>query len=114
MGGGPSITENRIDGMLDDFVVYNGALTEAQALSLSGGAAPSSITGLVAHWDYNEVPAAAPTLSATRTATGLSITFTGRLQSADNVAGPYADVAGATSPADIQATGAGKFYRAAQ
>jgi type II secretory pathway pseudopilin PulG len=46
--------------------------------------------------------APAPTLSATRTATGLSITFTGRLQSADNVTGPYTDVPGATSPANIR------------
>ena len=52
-----------------------------------------------------------PSLSATRTATGLTITFTGKLQSADNVAGPYGDVAGATSPASIQTTGPGKFYR---
>jgi len=55
-----------------------------------------------------------PSLSATRTATGLSITFTGKLQSADNVAGPYTDVAGATSPAAITASGAGKFYRSAK
>ncbi|MBE7501036.1 MAG: Ig-like domain-containing protein [Verrucomicrobiales bacterium] len=58
MGGGPSNTENRMDGFLDDFVIYNGALTEAQARSLATGAAPSSIAGLIAHWDYNELPSA--------------------------------------------------------
>jgi hypothetical protein len=60
-------------------------------------------------------PAAAlPTLSATRTATGLTITFSGRLQSADTVLGPWTDVAGATSPASIQATGPAKYFRSAQ
>lgn len=57
------------------------------------------------------VPAAAPTLSATRTATGLTITFEGTLQSADAVNGPWADMAGA-SPMTISATGPMKLYRA--
>lgn len=56
-------------------------------------------------------PAAAPTLAAARSATGLKITYTGTLQSAAVVNGPYTDVSGASSPADVQATGAGKFYR---
>lgn len=101
MGGGPSPTDNRMDGLLDDFVIYNGALTEAQAAALAGGAAPSSIQSLIAHWDFDTLPSSAPSLSATRTATGLTITFTGRLQSADQVQGPYTDVAGATSPASF-------------
>lgn len=54
------------------------------------------------------------TLSFARTAGGLTLTYTGRLQSADNVTGPYTDVAGATSPHNVTATGSAKFYRAAQ
>jgi hypothetical protein len=114
LGGGPGIAQNRIDGMLDDVVVYDGALTEAQVKTLSGGSAPSSITGLVAHWDFNTQTAGAPTLSAAKSTTGITITFTGKLQAADKVDGPYTDVPGATSPAAVQATGTSKFYRSAQ
>jgi hypothetical protein len=49
-----------------------------------------------------------------RTATGLKLTYTGTLQAADKVEGPYADVAGAASPATISFSGTGKFYRAKQ
>lgn len=52
-----------------------------------------------------------PTLSFARTQTGLSITFTGTLQSANAVTGPWADEA-ATSPRPVTASEAQKFYRA--
>jgi hypothetical protein len=55
-----------------------------------------------------------PTLALARTATGLTLTFTGTLQSADAITGPWADVAGATSPRTETFTGTGKFYRAKQ
>ena len=48
---------------------------------------------------------------AARIASGLRVTFTGTLQSADSVTGPWTDVAGAKSPADVAFAGAGKFYR---
>ncbi len=57
--------------------------------------------------------AAAPNLSVSRTATGLSITFEGTLQAADAVTGPWTDVAG-TSPMAITPAGALKLYRAKQ
>ncbi|MBI4658885.1 MAG: hypothetical protein HY735_08580 [Verrucomicrobia bacterium] len=50
-------------------------------------------------------------LAAERTATGIKITFAGTLQSADAVTGPWTDVAGAKSPAEISFSGTGKFYR---
>lgn len=53
-----------------------------------------------------------PTLAGKAEGGKLVITFTGTLQSSDNVEGPYADVAGATSPRTVDPTGAGKFYRA--
>ena len=59
-------------------------------------------------------PVGKPTLSVARTAAGLTLTFTGTLQSADVVNGPWADVAGATSPRPVTLTGAQKFYRAKQ
>lgn len=43
---------------------------------------------------------------------GISITFTGTLQSADSVDGPWSDEAGSSSPMTVDATGGMKFYRA--
>ena len=54
-----------------------------------------------------------PTLSVARTAAGLTLTFTGTLQSADTVLGPWTDAPGA-SPQSVTATGTAKFYRAKQ
>ncbi len=56
----------------------------------------------------------APTLTIARSGPDLSLTFSGTLQSADQVAGPFADVAGAASPFTVSPTGAAKFYRAKQ
>ena len=67
--------------------------------------------------DYGDTfpKTAAVTLSSARTATGLTITFTGKLQSAPAVTGPWTDVAGAASPLAITTAGkASAFYRAAQ
>jgi len=68
--------------------------------------------------DYGDTFAPAttgPTLGAARTTTGLTITFTGRLQSAPIVTGPWADVAGASSPYAVTTAGTtSAFYRAAQ
>ena len=44
-------------------------------------------------------------------ATGITIRFDGTLQSAEQIAGPYTDVAGASSPAEISVSGTSKFYR---
>lgn len=51
-------------------------------------------------------------LAASKTADGVSISFTGTLQVADAVTGPWADVAGASSPYSTRATGGAKFFRA--
>ncbi|MBE7503495.1 MAG: discoidin domain-containing protein [Verrucomicrobiales bacterium] len=120
MGGGPSATENRMDGFLDDFVIYNGALTQAQANSLSTGAAPSSIAGLIAHWDYNDQPAATVTLKAVRS--GANVTVTSEpaalpagwvLQTAPSVNGPWTTQAG-TTPATVPIGADNAFLRAAK
>lgn len=64
--------------------------------------------------DTRPTSSQAPILTAQRTATGLTLTFTGTLQAADNVQGPYNDVTG-TSPATISFSSAPtKFYRAKQ
>jgi hypothetical protein len=57
--------------------------------------------------------APAPTISVSRSAGGISITYTGSLQSAAKAAGPWTDVPG-TSPQTVPTTGAGTFYRSKQ
>jgi len=51
-------------------------------------------------------------IALARDDSGISITFTGTLQSADSVDGPWSDEAGASSPMTVDATGGMKFYRA--
>ena len=57
-------------------------------------------------------PAGGAALAVARTATGVSIEFSGTLQSADSVTGPWTDESAATSPFAVNATGGMKFYRA--
>jgi len=54
-----------------------------------------------------------PIVSVERTAAGLSITFDGTLQSADEITGPWTDVVG-TSPLAVTPAGTAKFYRSKQ
>jgi len=56
--------------------------------------------------------AAAPTLAIALDGDNLVLSYTGSIQAADRVEGPYADVTGATSPLRVQAEGVAKFYRA--
>jgi hypothetical protein len=53
-----------------------------------------------------------PTLSLTRTATGISLTFTGTLQTADTVQGPYTDLPATGSFTVPFSSGPAKFFRA--
>lgn len=59
-----------------------------------------------------ETPKPTPTLSVARSATGLTITYTGTLQAADAVTGPYGDVPSASSPYTAASAGTAKFFRA--
>lgn len=59
-------------------------------------------------------PPEVPTVSLTRTEAGLVITFTGILQSAASITGPWTNVANATSPLTVSPTAAQMFYRAMQ
>jgi hypothetical protein len=54
-----------------------------------------------------------PTISISQSGANVVLTFTGTLQSADKVTGPWSDVAGATSPKTVPVSQAAmKFYRA--
>jgi hypothetical protein len=64
--------------------------------------------------DYGDTfGAEPPAIGVARSATGITITFTGSLESADIVTGPWSPVAGA-GPVTVPTTGSGKFYRAKQ
>lgn len=65
--------------------------------------------------DYGDVTSSVPppTLSFTRNQTSLMITYTGTLQSADVVTGPWSNVPGAASPFTVTPSVPARFYRAA-
>ena len=86
-----------------------GSLTDDEVAAL-GGPSPYGIP-----WP---APAArqatpiTPTIAVARSGANVVLTWTGVLQSADRVEGPYTDVSGASSPLTVPASGAAKFYRA--
>lgn len=119
IGGGPGVADNRENGMIDDFVVYDGALTEAQAKSLATGAAPSSISGLVAYWDFNDVVAASVKLIAVRSGGNVTVTSEPAtlpagwvLQTAESITGPWTTQTGATTPMTVPIGSGNAFLRA--
>jgi hypothetical protein len=59
-------------------------------------------------------PTDRPTLSMTRTASGISLTFTGTLQSTTTIDGVWSDETAATSPFAVTPNQPAKFYRAKQ
>lgn len=56
----------------------------------------------------------APEIAISRSGASVVITFTGRLQSATDPAGPYSDVTGASSPHTVPATTDPRFFRSTQ
>ncbi|MGE3309947.1 MAG: LamG-like jellyroll fold domain-containing protein [Limisphaerales bacterium] len=89
-------------GKYNEFRLYSGAMGPAQ-VAANAAAGPGNL------------PAPAPTLSVTRDTTGVRITYTGTLESAPAVAGPWTAVAGASSPWTETTSGnAQKYYRARQ
>jgi hypothetical protein len=88
-------------GKYNEFRIYSGAMGPAQ-VAANHAAGPDAL------------PAAAPTLAASRNAAGLVVTYTGTLQSAETPSGPWSDVAGAQTPATIPASGSARFFRARQ
>ncbi len=116
--GAESPTANTIHGIVDDLAIFDSALTEAQITQLANGASPGQISGagLIAHWDFNDAPSGGgggggDEISITRDGTSVQITFSGTLQEANSVTGPWQDVPGATSPVTIPAGEEQKFYR---
>ncbi len=104
---GGSATENPVgsfffEGSIDEVAVYDKPLSPESILThYAAGARPVT---------------APPTISVARAATGLTLTWTGKLQEADEAAGAWRDVSGAASPWSIALPGTStrKFYRAAR
>ena len=116
-GGGGALSH----AVVDDFSLYSKQLVEADVKALFAGTLPTALPtakGLFAYWDFNDGGAKpAATFAPVKLAAGnISLEWTGggTLQSADSVAGPWTDVAGATSPRSVAASGAQKFYRIKQ
>ena len=62
--------------------------------------------------DYGDTFPAVPEVSAARSTGAWKITYTGTLQSAPAVSGPWTDVAGAASPYSAATTSGQTFFRA--
>lgn len=87
----------------------SGVPEDKSQISSRGGPVGSSISTTT----YSLAPSLGPTLSVVRTADGLSITFAGTLQFADDLAGPWIDMA-VTSPATVALGREAGFYRSRQ
>jgi hypothetical protein len=82
------------DGLIDEVAVWSLTLSADDAAWL----AQNSIASL-----EGEAPAAKPTIGVVRNADGtVTVTYTGKLQTAPTVNGPWEDVEGATSPLTLQ------------
>jgi hypothetical protein len=55
-----------------------------------------------------------PTIAMSSAGGAITITFTGGLEAADSITGPWSDVTGATSPYTVNTSGTMKFYRTKQ
>lgn len=92
-----------------------GIIVEATTANGLGGSgtprAPINAIQLVTPATEEVGPPPTASASIVRTASGATITYTGTLESADSVLGPWTAVAGATSPYAVTTTGGAKFYR---
>ena len=105
-------------GQIDDFAVFGTALALADAAKLAGGTLPTALaatTKILAYWNFNDAKSSTPaTIAVARDGSNVKVTYTGTLQSADTVTGPWSNVAGTSSPATIGTSAPAKFYRAQQ
>ena len=88
-----------------------GAVKDASSLGNHGKLIGSALLVPANTPITSTLPAAKPTLSATRTANGFSITFTGTLESANDPKGPWTAVQAAASPLSVKADQPARFYR---
>ncbi len=105
-------------GAIDDFAVYSTALSAANIALLASGTSPTNLTGetLLAYWNFNDAPPAAPTITISSAAGGASVTltFSGTLQSAPTVMGPWTSLTNASPSTLPVSTAPRTFYRSRQ
>ena len=94
IGGAAGVTEF-FNGWIDDVRIYNRALSDSEVSALAN-------------------VAFAPTISLSRGPGGLTIAFTGTLQSAGSVSGSWTNVTGTASPLTIANPQGTAFYRTKQ
>ena len=113
IGENPEALNRRWVGSIDDIGIWNRVLSAGEVgLLYNGGAglAISAVPGVPAGGGGSTGGG----IGVSRTATSLTITYQGTLQSSDSILGPFTDVPGAASPATIPFSGSGKFYRTRQ
>jgi hypothetical protein len=113
IGENPDALNRRWVGSIDDIGIWNRVLSAGEVgLLYNGGAglALSAVPGVPAGGGGGTGGG----IGVSRTATSLTITYQGTLQSSDSIVGPFTDVPGVASPATIPFSGSGKFYRTRQ
>jgi len=121
LGGGPGISDNRLEGTMDDFAIYGSALTAAQVTALSKRGAVSAASGLLAHWDFNDAQVVNVKVMVARSGGNVTITSEPAalpagwvLQTAPSATGPWATQTGATTPVTVPIGAGNSFLRAAK
>ncbi|MDA1274146.1 MAG: hypothetical protein O2960_08850 [Verrucomicrobia bacterium] len=105
IGENPGALNRRWIGSIDDISIWGRVITASEVTTLYSAGAGLPLSSFVV---------SGGSLGVARTATGITITYEGTLQSADSVTGPWTDVGGSTSPAAISFSGSAKFYRSKQ
>ena len=108
IGENPEALNRQWIGSIDDIGLWNRVLSADEVSALYNGGAGTALSTAVGGGGGGSA------ISIDFSATGVTVTFEGTLQSSDSVTGPYTDVAGATSPADIPLSGAAQFFRSSQ
>ena len=105
IGENPEALNRQWIGLIDDIGIWDRVLSADEVSALYNGGTGVALSTAVG---------GGAGITISRSATGVTITFEGTLQSSDSVTGPYTDVAGATSPADVPLSGAAQFFRSSQ
>ncbi len=112
IGENPDAKGRQWNGSIDDVAIWNRVLTAGEVGTLynNGSGTALSTYGI----QRSTGGGSTPTVSISVDGTGKAVlTYTGTLQSATSIKGPFSNVAGATSPYSV-APGSTLFYRAQQ
>ena len=105
IGENPEALNRQWIGSIDDIGIWDRVLSADEVSALYNGGTGVALSTTVG---------GGSAISIEFSATGVTLTFEGTLQSSDSVTGPYTDVAGATSPAEIPISGSVQFFRSSQ